>query len=175
MPETLSPQQRVLRARAAVHKSWTNTEDRTARTAPARAAFMRKFEDQVDPTRTLPDAERNRRAESAMKSHMASLALKRSKKGQTWLPPRGRDRRPEGGTPLDPLRGRPWSSAGHKIGAVMSPRAEGSTRAVPGPWQNPIDPAHISAACVGFLRVAVTNRSGAGFRQTPNFADSVEC
>ena len=82
MPEVLTPQQRVLRARAAVHKSWANTQDRTARTAPARAAFMRRFEVEVDPTRSLPEAERKRRAESAMKSHMASLALKRSKKAR---------------------------------------------------------------------------------------------
>jgi hypothetical protein len=44
---------------------------------------MRKFEDQVDPERALPEDERNRRAEHALKAHMASLALKRSKKGRT--------------------------------------------------------------------------------------------
>lgn len=79
MPDTLTPEQRTLRARAAVHASWANTEDRTARTAPARKAFMRRFEDQVDPDRLLPEAERQRRAKHAMRSHMASLALKRSK------------------------------------------------------------------------------------------------
>lgn len=79
MPETLTAEQRVLRARAAVHKSWANTADRTARTEPARRAFLARFEDQVDPERKLPDAQRKQRAESAMRSHMASLALKRSK------------------------------------------------------------------------------------------------
>lgn len=82
MPNTLSPEQRVLRAKVAVHQSWANTTDRTARTAPARAAFMKRFEDQVDPERTLPEAQRKQRAESAMRSHMASLALKRSKKAR---------------------------------------------------------------------------------------------
>lgn len=80
MPDTLSPEQRILRARAAVHASWANTADRTARTEPARQAFMRRFEDAVDPGRQLPEAQRKQRSESAMKSHMASLALKRSKR-----------------------------------------------------------------------------------------------
>jgi hypothetical protein len=43
---------------------------------------MRKFEDAVDPERKLPEDERNRRAEHALKAHMASLSLKRSKKGR---------------------------------------------------------------------------------------------
>ena len=42
---------------------------------PARAAFLNKFEDQVDPDRVLPEAERLRRAESARKAHFARLAL----------------------------------------------------------------------------------------------------
>jgi hypothetical protein len=74
--EPLTPAERVLRARIAVHTSWANTHDRSARTAPGRKAFLARFEKQVDPDGTLQPAERARRAEQAMKAHMARLALK---------------------------------------------------------------------------------------------------
>jgi hypothetical protein len=74
--EPLTPAERVLRARIAVHMSWANTKDRSARTAPGRRAFLARFEDQVDPDGTLNPAERVRRAEQAMRAHMARLALK---------------------------------------------------------------------------------------------------
>jgi hypothetical protein len=72
----VSPSDRSLVAKLAAHESWAQTENRTARTAPARAALMTRFEDQVDPDRTLPPVERARRAESAKKAHFARLALK---------------------------------------------------------------------------------------------------
>lgn len=64
----------TLHAKLAVHSSWAQTADRAARTAPARAAALRRFEDQVDPDRSLPAEERQRRAESARRAHMARLA-----------------------------------------------------------------------------------------------------
>jgi hypothetical protein len=76
---SLPPIERKLQAQAAVHQSWANTPDRTARTAAARRAADRRFEDQVDPERTLPPSERARRAEHARKAHMYSLALKSAK------------------------------------------------------------------------------------------------
>ncbi|MPZ51078.1 MAG: hypothetical protein GEU75_17565 [Dehalococcoidia bacterium] len=45
-------------------------------TVNARRAFARRFEDQVDPERKLPEAERQRKAEAAKKAYMARLALK---------------------------------------------------------------------------------------------------
>lgn len=45
-------------------------------TKPARAAFLQRFEDQVDPDGKLPPDERRRRAQHALKSHMTSLAIK---------------------------------------------------------------------------------------------------
>lgn len=72
----MSPEHRSLRARMAAHASWANTEDPTARTQPARDRFAKRFLDQVDPDRTLPEAERQRRAESARKSYFAQLAFK---------------------------------------------------------------------------------------------------
>lgn len=57
-----------LRGRIAAHESWANTEDRPARTAPARAGFDRKFLDQAggDPVK----------AAHLRKAHFARMALK---------------------------------------------------------------------------------------------------
>lgn len=76
MARDLTVEQRAMRARIGAHTSWANTTDRTARTAPARRSFLERFEKQVDPDGTLPEAERLRRAESARKAFMLSIALK---------------------------------------------------------------------------------------------------
>lgn len=70
----LSTSERTLASRAGAHQSWANTPNRTARTAPARAAAMQRFEDQVDPDRSLAPAERAKRAESARRAYFADLA-----------------------------------------------------------------------------------------------------
>lgn len=51
-------------------------EGGSAVSAPARAAFLEKFYDQVDPDRTLPLDERERRASAARKAHFARLSAK---------------------------------------------------------------------------------------------------
>ena len=79
MPSHLTPAERVMRARLAAHKSWARTDDPTARTAPARAAMRQRFEDQVDPDRTLSESERARKADHEFRSYMAGLSLKASK------------------------------------------------------------------------------------------------
>jgi hypothetical protein len=79
VPEPLTAEQRSLRARLAAHESWAATEDPTARTAPAREAFLDRFERQVDPDGVLDPAERARRGESARKAHFTRLALASSK------------------------------------------------------------------------------------------------
>jgi hypothetical protein len=66
-------------ARMGAHRSWARTEDRSARTAPARAAFLTRFEKQVDPDGVLPVAERLRRAESARRAFYLELAAKSAK------------------------------------------------------------------------------------------------
>ena len=60
--------EKVLHAKIAAHESWANTLDRTARTAPARAALEAKFLEQAsgDPVR----------AEHLRKAHFARLALR---------------------------------------------------------------------------------------------------
>jgi hypothetical protein len=63
-----TPAERRLIGQVAAHASWAVTEDRTARTAPARAALAAKFlaEAGGDPVR----------AEHLRKAHFARLALK---------------------------------------------------------------------------------------------------
>lgn len=78
VPESLSPEQRSLRARLAAHKKWATT-DPVEGTEAARTAFLGRFEDEVDPDRVLPDAERQRRAESARKAYFTELAYKSSR------------------------------------------------------------------------------------------------
>ena len=48
-------------------------------TGPARAAFMDRFQREVDPEGVLPEAERQRRAEYARKAYFGKLALKSAK------------------------------------------------------------------------------------------------
>ncbi|MEX5712884.1 hypothetical protein AB1484_32665 [Parafrankia sp. FMc6] len=69
-------QDRVLIARIAAHASWANTTDRTARTTRGRAAFLDRFDRQVDPDGTLAPDERARRAEHARRAYFSALALR---------------------------------------------------------------------------------------------------
>jgi hypothetical protein len=78
MSLSLSPEQRSMRARIAAHTRWAKY-DPVEGTAKARASFLQRFEDEVDPDRTLPEVERVRRAESARKAYMAKLALASSR------------------------------------------------------------------------------------------------
>jgi len=60
--------------RIAAEISWSRTVDRSARTRPARQAFLKRFEREVDPDGTLPPDERHRRAEHAKRAYMLRLA-----------------------------------------------------------------------------------------------------
>lgn len=71
-----APSLRSLAASAAAHESWANTSDRSARTAPARAALLARFEQEIDPDGTLTPGERARRAEHKRKAYFQRLALK---------------------------------------------------------------------------------------------------
>ena len=68
--------ERRLCAQLAAHTSWAKTDDRTARTCNARKAFHARFENQVDPDRTLSPAERAKRADAARSAYFAALALR---------------------------------------------------------------------------------------------------
>ncbi len=65
-----------LASRFGAHLSWANTEDRSARTAPARRGLLDKFEKLADPGGVLLPAERAKRAENLRKAHYTRMALK---------------------------------------------------------------------------------------------------
>jgi len=80
MPGTsLTPSERVMRARLAAHTLHATITDPAAHTAPARKAFLDRFELEVDPDGTLDPSERARRAAHARKAYFARLALKSAK------------------------------------------------------------------------------------------------
>jgi hypothetical protein len=66
---------RALRARLAAHQLHARVQDAAAHTAPARAAFLARFEREVDPEGSLDPRERARRAEHARKAYFLRLAL----------------------------------------------------------------------------------------------------
>src|SRR6266511_1394964 len=74
----LSPTERSLRARLAAHTMHAKHDARET-TAAARAAFLARFEAQVDPEGTLPPEERRRRAEQARSAYFTRLAFVRAR------------------------------------------------------------------------------------------------
>jgi hypothetical protein len=64
-----------MRARMAAHALHARVPDAAAHTAPARAAFLARFEREVDPDGVLDPHERARRAEHARKAYFLRLAL----------------------------------------------------------------------------------------------------
>lgn len=72
----MTPSQRSLRARMAAHTLHAKLDDPRAHTAPARRAFLDRFERQVDPDGKLSPEVRARKAEHARKAYFRKLALK---------------------------------------------------------------------------------------------------
>jgi hypothetical protein len=70
----MTAQQRSRRARIAAHASWAVTADRKARTASGTAAFLARFERQVDPDGVLPAEVRQVMAMHARTAYMLGLA-----------------------------------------------------------------------------------------------------
>jgi hypothetical protein len=76
---SLSPEQRSLRASIAAHALHGSRDSREL-TANARAAFLKRFLDEVDAASPgLPEPERLRRAEHLLRSYMQRLALRSSR------------------------------------------------------------------------------------------------
>lgn len=71
----LSFEERSLRGRIGAYALHSKYDSREI-TRAARAAYLAKWINEVDPERILPEVERDRRAESALKAHMTRLALK---------------------------------------------------------------------------------------------------
>jgi hypothetical protein len=72
----ITPSEARLRSQIGAHGSWARTENRSARTLPAREAAWDRFEKEVDPEGKLPRAQRAAMAESARKAHFKRMALK---------------------------------------------------------------------------------------------------
>jgi hypothetical protein len=68
---SLSPEQRRLRAQIAANTRWSKENPKEG-IKPARAAYERRFESEVDPDGALPESERKRRAGRHARSHAAS-------------------------------------------------------------------------------------------------------
>jgi hypothetical protein len=68
----LSPAERAMRGRIGGYRRWVTETDRTAATAPARSAFLRRFLDSTDPN--LPMGIREKQAEAARRAHFTALA-----------------------------------------------------------------------------------------------------
>jgi hypothetical protein len=74
----LSPAERALRARLAAHAMHARNDARQT-SAKGRAAFLARFEAEVDPGGTLAPEERRRRAEHARRAYFTLLALASAK------------------------------------------------------------------------------------------------
>ena len=74
----LTPAERTLRARLAAHTMHAQHDARET-TAAARAAFLARFEAEVDPAGVLTPEERRRRAEHARSAYFTRLAFERAK------------------------------------------------------------------------------------------------
>jgi hypothetical protein len=72
--DDLSPAERSLRARLAVHTLHASRDARET-TAAARAGFLARFEREVDPDGRLERNERRRRAEHARRAYFARLSM----------------------------------------------------------------------------------------------------
>jgi hypothetical protein len=72
------PNIRTLAARVGAYSLHAQRDPKIT-TARARAAFLARFVDEVDPERKLPEAERLRRAEYAKSAYFARLALASAK------------------------------------------------------------------------------------------------
>jgi hypothetical protein len=75
----MSPAERRLRAQLAAHVMWSRAPDPTAHTANGRAAFLARFEREVDPDGRLDPEERRRRAGHARRAYFTRLALASAK------------------------------------------------------------------------------------------------
>jgi hypothetical protein len=71
----ITPEECSERASLAAHSRWAKVSDRVADLAPARAGFLKKLEDQVDPDRLLAADELAKRVENLRQAHMHKMCL----------------------------------------------------------------------------------------------------
>jgi hypothetical protein len=92
--ESASPAERSLRARVAAHALHAQRDPRET-TANGRAAFLARFEREVDPDGVLEPDERRRRAEQARRAYFTRLSLAAAKARQAKR--KTRAEQPQGG------------------------------------------------------------------------------
>lgn len=73
---TMTATQRKMRAQIAANTRWARCDNRSKATSKARAAFMDKFERQVDPAGVLVPEERAKRAENLRKAHYMKMSIR---------------------------------------------------------------------------------------------------
>lgn len=78
----MTPNERQMRARMGALAAHAKHGTR-AMTRKARTAWRTRFLDQVDADRALPEDERNRRADHAMRQHMTRMAMRSAKARRT--------------------------------------------------------------------------------------------
>ncbi len=88
--DSLTPAERSLRGRMGAYVVHARYDPRQI-TAPAREAFLKRFLNEVDPDRVLPEPERLRRAAAARKAYFTRLAFLASRR-RTERRTRGRGR-----------------------------------------------------------------------------------
>ena len=84
----MTPEERTLRGRLGAYVLHSRHDSREI-TAPARKAFMARFEREVDPDCKLPEPERARRAESAKRAYFIRMRLRSVQKRAKRKPPAG--------------------------------------------------------------------------------------
>ena len=97
---TLSPAQRIERAKIAANARWGREPDRLAATKPGRDAAFQKLLDEADPEGVLSEAERLKRARNLQLEQMARVRF-------LALKARSRQRRASGGDDRAPITGEP--------------------------------------------------------------------
>jgi hypothetical protein len=90
--DRMTPEERSLRGRLGAYLVHARHNTRQT-TAAAREAFHRRFVDEVDPDRRLPEGERRRRAAAARKAYFTRLAYisARSRRAQRTSTRRGEE------------------------------------------------------------------------------------
>lgn len=76
---TLTASQRRQRARRAAYARWARSSDRSSTAEAGQRGLRERFAKLVDPDGELPEHERERRIDAAVRSHMTGLAYRRSR------------------------------------------------------------------------------------------------
>ena len=88
----MTPEQAKERARKAANSRWARPTASAEQSAALREGIWKRWEAAVDPEQELPEDERRRLAQKALKAHMAGMRLARANKERSvvrMVPPAG--------------------------------------------------------------------------------------